>query len=139
MENVTEELVRQNGNQAAVVMADFAGGGGGGAITPPIDIDKKAAVFTSLPEAGKIYNIPFVKGGFLVPVYIVDIEPATEDTRPSGTCLFCMFFGYDAQIRISWDLDAPSTSVTTLALDISESKVEGEFLVSIVKIDGTVA
>ena len=30
MENVTEELVRQNGNQAAVVMADFAGGGGGG-------------------------------------------------------------------------------------------------------------
>lgn len=27
-EKVTEELVRQNGNQAAAVMADFAGGGG---------------------------------------------------------------------------------------------------------------
>lgn len=29
MENVTEELVRQNGNQAATVMADYAGQGGG--------------------------------------------------------------------------------------------------------------
>ncbi len=30
MENVTEELVRQNGNQAAAVMADYVGQGGGG-------------------------------------------------------------------------------------------------------------
>ena len=29
-EKVTEELVRQNGNQAAAVMADYAGQGGGG-------------------------------------------------------------------------------------------------------------
>jgi hypothetical protein len=33
MENVTEELVRQNGNQAAAVMADYAGQGGGGGST----------------------------------------------------------------------------------------------------------
>lgn len=32
-EKVTEELVRQNGNQAAAVMADYAGQGGGGGST----------------------------------------------------------------------------------------------------------
>ena len=40
-EKVTEELVRQNGNQAAAVMADYAGQGGGGGSTSSIPtIDK---------------------------------------------------------------------------------------------------
>ena len=42
MENVTEELVRQNGNQAAAVMADYVeqGGGGGGSTSGIPTIDK---------------------------------------------------------------------------------------------------
>ncbi len=40
MENVTEELVRQNGNQAAAVMADYAGQGGGGSTSGIPTIDK---------------------------------------------------------------------------------------------------
>ena len=52
MENVTEELVRQNGNQAAAVMADYAGqGGGGGGSTSGIPtIDKNAQLNIVLRE-----------------------------------------------------------------------------------------
>ena len=39
-EKVTEKLVRQNGNQAAAVMADYAGQGGGGGTSGIPTIDK---------------------------------------------------------------------------------------------------
>lgn len=58
-EQVTEDLVRQNGNQAAAVMADYASQGGGGHPTPTpppytpdphFDID---TILSGLPLANK--------------------------------------------------------------------------------------
>ncbi len=137
MENVTEELVRQNGNQAAAVMADYAGqSGGGGAITLPIDPDSGAAMFTSLPEAGKIYNIPFPGKGLLVPVYIEDIE-STGGEAPVpvvGSCYSCMYLGTSFNRTIAWD-GAGVTNAPTL--DISEAEGGGEgFLVVISQREG---
>ena len=54
-EKVTEELVRQNGNQAAAVMADYAGqGGGGGGSTsgiPTIDRNTQPNIVWRQPTA----------------------------------------------------------------------------------------
>ena len=90
MENVTEELVRQNGNQAAVVMADYAsqGGGGstGGQIVPNLSIDwggedtKAHSVLSRWPQAGDILVVPVSESDvrYLLLVYIDRIIPESE-------------------------------------------------------------
>ncbi len=88
-EKVTEELVRQNGNQAAAVMADYAGqgggGGGGGQIVPNLSIDwgegdYAYAVLSRWPQAGDILVVPLYVDGnrYLLLVYIDETIPESE-------------------------------------------------------------
>ena len=65
-EKVTEELVRQNGNQAAAVMADYAGQGGGGSTSgiPTIGKNTQANLVFRDPteeDAAKFNSRPIVK------------------------------------------------------------------------------
>ena len=86
MENVTEELVRQNGNQAAAVMADYAGQGGGGGSSQGISVSEPAStpVFRSataedkakFPKSGKIVRVAEING--VVPLTIVDAYSASD-------------------------------------------------------------
>ena len=65
MENVTEELVRQNGNQAAAVMADYAGQGGGGSIKLYKSMEQSACVYDFfMPKAGDIMFFGFLPQGY---------------------------------------------------------------------------
>lgn len=93
MENVTEKLVRQNGNQAAAVMADFAGGGGSGIVVPElVNLDEPigtisglAAILPSLPKKGDCFYVP-EGSSRLLPVCIVDIEWFEEKDTYGGAC-----------------------------------------------------
>ncbi len=87
-EKVTEELVRQNGNQAAAVMADYAGQGGestGGQIVPNLSIDwgegdYAHAVLSRWPQAGDILMVPLYVDDerCVLLVYIDETIPESE-------------------------------------------------------------
>ena len=94
-EKVTEELVRQNGNQAAAVMADYAGQGGsggstGGQIVPNLSIDwgegdhAPHAVLSRWPQAGDILVVPLNVSTdvgderYVLLVYIDETIPESE-------------------------------------------------------------
>jgi len=105
-EKVTEELVRQNGNQAAAVMADFAGGGGSGGgggnlpdyLTLCAEVQfrnptpEDLAKLSSDPGRSKVVDLPNskiplilyeAKGGDvaeLTILYIAGVTPAEDGT-----------------------------------------------------------
>ena len=63
-EKVTEELVRQNGNQSAMVMADYAGQGGGGSFSVVETIpmtQEELSLVTGVPSGKR------VGGGIKIP------------------------------------------------------------------------
>lgn len=89
-EKVTEDLVRQNGNQAAAVVADYAGqGGGGGGSTsgiPTIDKNIQPNIVWREPteeDLAKLANSKIVKVADLpngqVPIFLAYVVPGTND------------------------------------------------------------
>ena len=86
-EKVTEELVRQNGNQAAAVMADYASQGGGGGSSQGISVSEPASapVFRSATaedkakfskSGGAIIRVAEING--VVPLTIVGASDPTD-------------------------------------------------------------
>lgn len=73
-EQVTEELVRQNGNQAAAVMADYVGQGGGDQPTPT----PTPPSYTPNPR----FDIDTILSGF-------PLSDKKEDERYIGDALGC--------------------------------------------------
>ena len=82
MENVTEELVRQNGNQAAAVIADYAGQGGGGGSTGGISLNEPQATLTfrqatqsdvaKFSHASNIIAVAEING--IIPVIVTSVD-----------------------------------------------------------------
>ncbi len=133
-EKVTEELVRQNGNQAAAVMADYAGqGGGGGGSSQGISVfgPASAPVFrgaTAEDKAkfsksdGVIGWVAEING--VVPLTIVN---ASDPTNVIVMHLYGLGFMGGSQsttpLKAMYEVSNPNTSdppVTSMAYHISD-------------------
>jgi len=132
MENVTEELVRQNGNQAAAVMADYAGQGGGGGSSQGISVSDpvSAPVFrepTSEDLAkfskGDIAVVRVAEINGVVPLTIVD---APDHTNVVVMHLYGLGFMGESQsttpLKAVYKVSNPNggDSIFTVAYQISD-------------------